>query len=174
VRLGDPVDLAGTGLIVAAPFAPEGRRVTLVTLVVDVPELDSAPRGTGVLVASGATGVLARALTHSTAKWGWLRELAAGRHVLRLSYDDGALPHGDLRSDLRSELCEIALADAEALLGVPIAATSVLDFDTVEWTRPRPTQAPPGVTAVGESVAGSGLARIIAHADRVAEVLLAD
>ena len=178
VRLGDPVDLARTGLIVAAPFAPEGRRVTLVTLVVDVPELDSAPRGTGVLVASGATGVLARALTHSTAKWGWLRELAAGRHVLRLSYDDGALPRGELRSDLhgdlRSNLCEIALADAGALLGVPIAATSVLDFDTVEWTRPRHTQAPPGVTAVGESVAGSGLARIIAHADRVAEVLLAD
>lgn len=166
VRLGDAVDLTDTGLIVAAPFAPEGRRVTLVTLVVDVPELDSAPRGTGVLVASGASGVRARALTHSTAKWGWLRERAAGRHVLRLSYDDGALPKSDLR--------EIARADAGALLGVPISIERVLDFDTVEWTRPRPTQAPPGVTAVGESVAGSGLARIIAHADRVAEVLLAD
>ena len=171
VRLGDRADLAAAGLIVAAPLSAEGRRVTLATLVVEVPELDSAPRGTGVLVATGVSGVRARALTHSTAKWAWLREIAGERHVLRLSYDDGGLPNSDLP---HGELREVARADAEALLGVPIAPETVLDFETVNWIRPQPAPAPPGVTVIGESVAGSGLARIIAHADRVAEELLAD
>src|SRR6185312_15851787 len=84
--LGD-VLVAAPG--VAADRAP-GRQITLVTLVVDQPELAAAPRGTGVLVELGAPGVGARALTHLTAKWPWLAERANGLHALRLSYDGGA------------------------------------------------------------------------------------
>src|SRR5690606_8716886 len=80
-RLDGPVVLAAPGIGDAEP-APV-RRVTLVTLVVDAPELDDAPRGTGVLVAEGAD-VAARALTHVTAKWEWVAAAAGGRHVLRL------------------------------------------------------------------------------------------
>ncbi|MGN6502432.1 MAG: protoporphyrinogen/coproporphyrinogen oxidase, partial [Pseudolysinimonas sp.] len=84
------VNLEGGERIAGHVFVAHGdevaHRVTLVTLVVDAPELDAAPRGTGVLVAAGA-GVGARALTHVTAKWDWVREAAEGRHVLRLSYD---------------------------------------------------------------------------------------
>ncbi|WP_255252612.1 protoporphyrinogen/coproporphyrinogen oxidase [Curtobacterium sp. 'Ferrero'] len=71
------------------PQRPEPARRTgieLVTLVVDEPALDAAPRGTGMLVHPEADGVAAKALTHATAKWPWLAEAADGAHVLRLSY----------------------------------------------------------------------------------------
>jgi oxygen-dependent protoporphyrinogen oxidase len=154
-------------VIVAAPgvLSPVvGRKVVVATLVLDAPELDAAPRGSGVLVALGADGVRARALTHSTAKWEWLRQRAGGRHVVRLSYE--AEPE---------QLRESARHDAAALLGVPLPASSVLDFARVEWLRPTPyAAAPEGVTVVGETAAGSGLAAIIAHANTTADTLLAE
>ncbi|WP_194411043.1 protoporphyrinogen/coproporphyrinogen oxidase [Microbacterium cremeum] len=167
VHLGARVDdlgsLDGTPVVaapgIAAPAAP-GRRIDLVTLVVEQDELDAAPRGTGLLVAQGAP-VGARALTHATAKWAWLREAAAGRHVLRLSYDE--LPPDPVAA---------ARADAESLLGVRLPV--VVDAAHVTWTRPAASSAAPGVAVVGETVAGSGLAGIIAHAERTAAALVAD
>lgn len=156
--------LLGT-VIVAAPgiVAPgAGRNVVVATLVVDAPELDTAPRGTGVLVARGARGIRARALTHSTAKWEWLRERTQGGHVLRLSYDDDPV-----------DLPETARADAAALLGAELPASAVLDFARVEWTRPAPLTVPTDHIVVGETIGGSGLAGIIAHAERTAAQLLA-
>ncbi len=50
--------------------------IALVTLIVDEPALDAYPRGTGLLVSSRARGVAAKALTHATAKWAWLADLA--------------------------------------------------------------------------------------------------
>ncbi len=166
IRLSTPVaDIAtldGTVVVaapsLAAPGAP-GRRIDLVTLVVEQDELDAAPRGTGLLVAAGAP-VGARALTHATAKWAWLRDAAAGRHVLRLSYD--ATPADPVAA---------ARADAETLLGVPLP--SVVDAAHVSWMRPAAALPPAGVTVVGETVAGSGLAGLIAHAERTASELLA-
>jgi oxygen-dependent protoporphyrinogen oxidase len=162
-RVSGPASLPGR-VVIAAPglVAPlNGRTVVLATLVVEAPELDAAPRGTGMLVAQGAPGVGARALTHSTAKWDWLRERAGGRHVLRLSYD--AEP---------GELAAAARADAETLLGVRI--TEVVDFARVAWVRPAAATAPEGMTVVGETVGGSGIAGIVKHADETAERLLAD
>ncbi len=156
--------LAGT-VVVAAPgvVAPvNGRSVTLATLVVDVPELDAAPRGTGVLVAPGAPGIRARALTHSTAKWEWLRERARGMHVLRLSYDE-----------VPDDLAEVARADAQALLGTSIAASSVVDFARVDWIRPAPVREVGEHIVVGETVGGTGIAGIVAHANATADTLLA-
>ena len=142
-------------VVLAAPLQPGGRTVTLATLVVDAPELDANPRGTGVLVGGGGR---ARALTHSTAKWEWLRERAAGRHVLRLSYD--AEPH---------ELETAAAADARALLGVDL---TVVDFARVVWTRPEPQTAPPGVSLVGETATAPGLAGIVRQAEDAAQRIL--
>ncbi|WP_106814480.1 protoporphyrinogen/coproporphyrinogen oxidase [Microbacterium timonense] len=161
--VADPSSLPGT-VVVAAPgmvgAAGPGRRIDLVTLVVEQHELDAAPRGTGLLVADGAT-VGARALTHATAKWAWLREAAGGRHVLRLSYDQTPV-----------DPASTARTDAEALLGVPLPV--VVDSAVVSWVRPAPASAPPsGLAVVGETVAGSGLAGIVAHAERTAAVLLA-
>ena len=72
--------------VLQAPITP----VLICTLVLDDHRLDGAPRGTGVLVSAHASGVLAKALTHATAKWRWLADTAGpGRHVLRLSYGRG-------------------------------------------------------------------------------------
>lgn len=154
-------------VVVAAPgvLGPiHGRTVSLATLVVDEPGLDDAPRGTGLLVAEGAVGVRARALTHATAKWPWLAARAGGKHVLRLSYDNAP-----------AELERVAREDAAILLGVELAHGSVVDFARVEWTRPGPALgAPAGIAQVGESVAGSGLAAVIAQAEAVALGLLGE
>jgi oxygen-dependent protoporphyrinogen oxidase len=161
-RIDGKVVIAAPGVL--DPSSLPGHRVILATLVVDQPLLDAAPRGTGVLVAEGVAGIRARALTHSTAKWGWLAERAGGKHVLRLSYDaDGP------------DLAEWARADAEALLGVPIPVSSVLDFARVEWYRPnRYTPSPDDIPLAGESIAGTGLASVVARSEALAGSLLED
>ena len=154
--------LHGEVLVAAPGVAAErtpGRRISLVTLVVDQPELSAAPRGTGVLVELGAPGVGARALTHLTVKWPWLTEAAGGLHVLRLSYDGDT---GDV---------ERAVADAGRLLGIPLNAP--IDADVVAWERAVPrTHAVDGMRYVGEAGAGTGLAAVIAQAESEAEHLL--
>ncbi|TQO19962.1 oxygen-dependent protoporphyrinogen oxidase [Rhodoglobus vestalii] len=160
-------DLDGT-VIVAAPgiLAPlRGRAVTLATLVLNSPELDAEPRGSGVLVAPDCTAVSARALTHSTAKWQWLKELAEGRHVVRLSYNTEP-----------ENLAEVARHDAEVLLGVELPPDAVVDFARQQWIRPAALTAAErtdGVIVVGETVGGTGLASIVTHANAAAERLLA-
>ncbi len=157
-------------VVVAAPrvgdapgSAPDaGRLISLVTLVVDRPELDAAPRGTGVLVELGAPGVRARALTHLTAKWPWIAESAAGLHALRLSYD-GRFGGPEAISQ--------AVADAGVLLGIPLNAP--LDADVITWERAVPrTHSVDGMHYVGEAGAGTGLAAVIAQAESEAERLL--
>jgi oxygen-dependent protoporphyrinogen oxidase len=159
-------ELDGT-VIVAAPgiLAPvRGRTVTLATLVLDAPELDAEPRGSGVLVAPGCTAVSARALTHATAKWQWLKEYAEGRHIVRLSYNEEP-----------DNLVEVARHDAEILLGVSLPPESVTDFGRQQWIRPAPLAAverTDGVIVVGETVGGTGLAGIVAHANATVDRLL--
>lgn len=110
-----------------------GSAVEIVTLVLDAPALDAAPRGTGVLVASGTPGTTAKALTHSTAKWAWLAEAAGpGRHVVRLSY--GRLGQESPSSALDdAELTALALRDASAILGVPLTAAHLVDSARTPW-----------------------------------------
>jgi oxygen-dependent protoporphyrinogen oxidase len=157
------VVIAAPGLL--EPEAGRGHRVVLATLVVDQPLLDAAPRGTGVLVAEGSRDIRARALTHSTAKWAWLAERAGGKHVVRLSYD--AEPDGDLAT--------VAREDAAALLGVPLEPSRVIDFARVAWYRPnRLTHTPDGIHLAGESIAGTGLASVVAQAEALAAKLLPD
>jgi oxygen-dependent protoporphyrinogen oxidase len=175
-----------------------GPDVSLVTLVVDLPALDAAPRGTGVLVAPQSPGVQAKALTHATAKWAWLADRTGpGRHVLRLSYGRGAAPGGPPasgapgaapapRSD--DELFRSALADASVLLSVPITAGDVADWDVVRWggalpfaslghkqrvAAVRSVCAADGTLAVvGGWLSGNGLAAIVADTPRQVRTLL--
>jgi oxygen-dependent protoporphyrinogen oxidase len=104
-------------------------------------------------------GIRAKALTHLTAKWPWLRESAGGLEVIRLSYAQ------------RPEL-EQARRDAETLLGVELPARSILDSDLIDWTRTAQVTPPDGLVVVGEQVAGAGLASIVAQAEQVAAGLL--
>lgn len=154
--------ITGREVSSATTSAPD---IVLATLVVRSAALDAAPRGTGVLVSRAAQSITAKALTHSTSKWPWLAEAARDadghRHVLRLSYDAGRLRDANV-----TDLQATALADASRLLGMTITANQVLGFGRVEWpgvaadTRP----APDGVTLIGETVAGTGLAAVIAQA----------
>lgn len=172
VRTGVPADLAaatperaggvdGRVTLAAAPPSPADRRVTIVLLAVDQPALDVAPRGTGSLVAAGAPGVAARALTHLSAKWAWVREAAGGLHVVRLSYDGHGIP----------DLPEVARRDAATLLGVPL--DRALDAAVVPWTRAATaTHAVDGMRRIGEAVSGTGLASVVAEAEREAGRLL--
>ncbi|MFF2029409.1 protoporphyrinogen oxidase [Arthrobacter sp. NPDC058192] len=165
-----------------------GPDVSLVTLVVDRPALDAAPRGTGVLVAPQSPGVHAKALTHGTAKWAWLAERAGpGRHVLRLSYGraegPGTAPlsrEGAAAAVPRSdeELFRAALADASALLSVPVTAADVVGWDVVRWAGALPfaslghkqrvaavrsaCAADGTLAVVGGWLSGNGLAAIVA------------
>lgn len=175
-----------------------GPDVCLVTLVVDLPALDPAPRGTGVLVAPQSPGVQAKALTHATAKWAWLAERTGpGRHVLRLSYGRAAAagparepgaggapmaPHSD------DELFRAALADASALLGVPVGAGDVADWDVVRWAGALPfaslghrqrvaavrsiCAADGTLAVVGGWLSGNGLAAIVADTPGQVQTLL--
>lgn len=177
---------------VAALRPAAGPDVRLVTLVLDRPALDAAPRGTGVLVAPQSPGIQAKALTHGTAKWAWLADRTApGRHVLRLSYGRGATtaaagqppePAGD------EELLAAALRDASALLGVPLSREELVDWDVVRWAgalpfaalghkqrveRVRQLCAAEGdLAVVGGWLAGNGLAAIVADTPRQVAPLL--
>ena len=159
----DGRDLRGEVLLASAdPSQPPrpGRRLTLVTLVVVAPELDGAPRGTGVLVAAGAPHVTARALTHLSAKWAWIADALPGRHALRLSFD------GEPADAIRT-----ARHDAEVLLGGRIER--VVDADTLAVHRPTgaPAEVRADVAAIGEPVSGTGLASVIARAERAARTM---
>lgn len=176
------VRLLGPHLPAAAlpPVSP-GPEVALVTLILDCPQLDSAPRGTGLLVSEQATGVRAKALTHASVKWAWVAQAAGqGRQVLRLSYGRGQERDSPL-SDIAlhdDQLVTLALHDASQLLGVSISKNQLLAADVVRWQGVLPLTGPghrqqvanfrraledlPSARAVGAWLAGTGLAAVTA------------
>jgi len=158
---------------------PAAASVEIVTLVLDAPALDDAPRGTGVLVSADAPGVTAKALTHSTAKWPWLAAQTGGRHVVRLSYGRAGEPN-PLDGLAEAEVRAIVLADASALLGVALADDAIRAVGRASWRdalsqatlgqrdRVRALEqalaAEPGIEVTGSWVAGTGLASVVPHA----------
>lgn len=162
---------------------PDAASVELVTLVLDAPALDAAPRGTGVLVAADAPGVTAKALTHSSAKWPWLADAASGRHVVRLSYGRAGAA-GPLTALDDDAVTELAVRDASALLGVPLERSQVRAAGRSAW-RDALSQAAvgqrarvraleeaidehSGLAVTGSWVAGTGLASVVPHATEAA------
>ncbi|UOW01653.1 protoporphyrinogen oxidase [Agrococcus sp. SCSIO52902] len=154
-----------------------GVTVELVTLVLPAGAIEGDPRGTGVLVAGDAPAVRAKAMTHSSAKWPWLREAAGGREVVRLSYGSGRTPPATEGLDDAAAVA-LALADARAILGrelpEPVAAARV------RWQQGQPASvvgaaarqrairaaaaAHEQLLVVGAAVAGTGLAQVVPDA----------
>ncbi|WP_120003592.1 protoporphyrinogen oxidase [Nesterenkonia muleiensis] len=165
--------------------------VALVTLLVHAPELDSHPRGTGMLVAPSNENIRAKAMTHISAKWAWAAEaleakLGPGHHLLRLSYgrvndSPGALGFGSSDRDLITA----AIADLPHLTGAPVAGEQIVDRTVVRWQRGLPgggaaqrgdaedlkaalaiqgAEGGPQLAAVGSWFAGTGLAQVIPDA----------
>ncbi|RLP76797.1 FAD-dependent oxidoreductase [Mycetocola tolaasinivorans] len=165
-----------------AEVSPE---VVLATLLLDAPNLDGHPRGSGVLIAdqTDERGVRAKALTHSSAKWGWLANALAefpGRHAVRLSFDPDRL--GERTDD---ELAEIARADAAAILGVDLPESAVVGFARTRWRSTPPgaargareraeriraaITAVPGLDVTGAWLSGTGLASVVPDAHAAAK-----
>jgi protoporphyrinogen/coproporphyrinogen III oxidase len=157
--------------------------VEVVTLVLRAPVLDAAPRGAGVLTVPGTSA--AKALTHSTAKWRWLADLAGpGRHVLRVSFGAQDEPPATEAMDDR-DAAELALAEASALLGVELTPESLRASRRERWAQAQPSAtigrgeviaraheaiaATPGLGATGAWLSGPGLAQVIPDATAEAE-----
>lgn len=150
--------------------------VETVALVIDSPALDgkegsAGPRGTGALIRPGHPRIAAKALTHATAKWVWLRETApAGRHVLRLSYGSrGTPPATATLTDTAA--ATLALHDAAEVLGVPLDPAQLVAHARARFripARAQPPALPEGVRCTGEAYAGTGLASVVPHARQTA------
>ncbi|QAY59400.1 FAD-dependent oxidoreductase [Microbacterium protaetiae] len=176
-----------SGAIPAADW-PVPTRVDLATLVLDAPELDAAPRGTGLLVADDAHELVeAKALTHASIKWDWVAEQAGrGRHVVRLSY--GQAGHRSRAADVDdAALHALAVQDAATLLGTPLETPQVVGFARSTWTNAvslatrgqagrvaavrDAVAAVPGLEVTGAWVAGTGLASVVPDARAAASRL---
>lgn len=175
------------GLEVADPIAPI---VEVVTLVVNAPVLDLAPRGTGVLTVPGSH--TAKALTHSSAKWDWVRDAAEpGVHVVRVSF--GAQGEEPATAALDDDAAaRLALLEAAALLGVELSASALLAAHRSRYVQSQPAatigraavtaaargavRAVDGLGATGAWISGTGLAQVIPdareEADRVRSAAL--
>lgn len=182
-----------SALVVATPGAPAATllasagidvesapatTVELVTLV--LPHLDGAPAGSGALVAEDA-GIAAKALTHATAKWGWLADAAAERSVLRVSY--GRAGEAPATAELAdADAIALARRDASAILG--IAVPEPIAADRVRWEQAQPSSSvgaralqrrvrdavagEPTLEVVGAWIAGTGLAQVVPDAREAA------
>lgn len=162
---------------------PRGADLAQVCIVLDEPALDAGPRGSGLLVTPEAEGeekrVACKALTHYSIKWP--RVVAGtGKHVLRVSYGRAGVPTPE-------PTLAGALADASTLLGVPLREESVAGHAVVHFPNSLPPQTPehrvrvgalserlartPGLAITGAWFAGTGLAAVILHAEKIAKEL---
>ena len=155
--------------------------VAVVAMIVAAPELDDDPVGSGLLIAPGHPNVTAKALTHATAKWAWIREAyGPGRHLVRLSYGrDGRV------QESMDDLPAIARADVSRIFALD--ELDVVDLRIARWDRslvfPRTghrnavagvreaVTATPGLAVIGAGLGGNGLAGTIALARSVSEQL---
>ncbi|MGO1514898.1 MAG: protoporphyrinogen/coproporphyrinogen oxidase [Agrococcus casei] len=178
LRLGHRVDditmLDARAVVVATPdWASEARgaEVELVTLAFEAGAIDGAPRGTGALVAPGAASISAKALTHSSAKWPWLRASAPHLDIVRLSYGRQNQPPPTSCLDDEATVA-LAHADAERILGQSLPAPVFTGRRALRQPpAPGAVQPPDGVLAVGSWVAGTGLASVVPASIAVAKEL---
>ena len=164
---------------------PRGADLAQVCIVLDAPELDAGPRGSGLLVTPDAEGaerrVDCKAITHYSIKWPGV-VAGTGKHVLRVSYGRAGVPTPE-------PTLAGALADARVLLGIDLAEEQVVGHGVIHFPNSLPPQTPahrvrvdeltshlantPGLAITGAWFAGTGLAAVVAHASRVAGELAA-
>lgn len=146
---------------VTIPELP-ARPAPMALLASDHPGLDKHPVGSGVLMGQPEPSIVAKALTHYSAKWPWVR----GMHVLRLSYPPTVNP-------TRAQ----AIADASALTKLQLD-NHIEGFTTM--THPMPARIDPatrdeilattaaaGVDVLGCWVDGNGIGPVIEAGARI-------
>ncbi|MBN9177604.1 MAG: FAD-dependent oxidoreductase [Microbacterium sp.] len=174
--------LTSAGITIAAGSAPAARSREVVTLVVEAPVLDAAPRGRAVYPVARAagdgseTGAVASAVVHATADWPWLAAAAGpGRHVLRVTLD-GPPPASDeaavalatrVAGDLLGAPLPAPRAAAVARVAAPLPASSIGHAERTARVRASVAGAP-GLAVVGSWVAGGGIGQVVG--DAIAEI----
>ncbi|GAA5196160.1 protoporphyrinogen/coproporphyrinogen oxidase [Microbacterium jejuense] len=164
-----------------AAAEPAGIAREVVTLVVEAPALDAAPRGAHVHAVPGSGA--ATGLVHETARWEWLaRDAGPGRHVLRVAFGaPGTAPATAGLDDTAA--FTLAAREASTLLGVAVERIVAAHRDSFRLVPPasasgqreRATAARAavakarGLAAVGAWLAGSGLAQVVADAHAEAD-----
>lgn len=176
--------LAGAVPALAAADAAPAPEIEIISLLLDAPALRTPPRGTGVLTVPHSH--TAKALTHSTAKWSWVRAAAGDREVVRVSFGAQGEPAATAALDDEAAV-DLARREASALLGVPLTADQVVAGHRGRFVQAQPAsiirsgerraaarqavQAVPGLAAVGAWLAGTGLAQVVPDAAEEAERL---
>lgn len=178
-----------SGHVTGLGEAGDAPEVEIVSLLLDAPALDAAPRGTGVLTAPGSR--TAKALTHATAKWGWLREAAGSRHIVRVSFGEQGEPAATAPLDDQAA-ARLALSEAAAMLGVALPESKLIASHRARFTQAQPSsligaadrrsevraavEHVDGLAVVGAWLAGTGLAQVVPdaknEADRLRHALL--
>ena len=137
--------------------------------------------GSGVLVDPDQTSVRAKALTHASAKWDWIKEsFGPGTHLIRLSYGRNGVIEESL-----DELPEQARRDAERILGVKLP--KVTDVKVTRWADSLVHQrvghrqnvqalqeavaAQDGLAIIGAGIGGNGIAGSIAYSRTLGDQL---
>ena len=155
--------------------------VALVLLAVCAPELAAAPLGSGVLIAEEGSEVSAKASTHITAKWKWVKDLAEGIDLIRLSYGrNGTVDPSD------AHLLAAARRDVAILYGLD--HPEILEAKVIRWPGSliqarlghqdilqkidQTLSKYPGLMIVGSGVSGNGIAGVIGRTRRKMEGLL--
>ena len=145
--------------------------VALVIMAIDRADLLDEPLGPGALIATEGNGISAKASTHATAKWNWLRESFGGNmEVIRFSYGrNGVLPANV------EELKDLAVKDLEILYGV--SHPKIVEMKIVTWPRSliqagvgyrenlnrisSLVEGLPGLAIVGAGLGGNGITGLI-------------
>lgn len=131
----------------AETTAADSPEIEIVTLLLRASALQGAPRGTGVLTVPGSH--TAKALTHSTAKWEWLRAAAGDRHLVRVCF--GAQGEPAATAGLDDATAQLALREASALLGVPLAPGDLIGAHRSRFVQSQPAS----IIGSGERRGGS-------------------
>ncbi|CAN5476281.1 protoporphyrinogen oxidase [soil metagenome] len=160
----------------------------VVTLVVSSADLAAAPARTAAYPVTGTA--VAASVTDSTARWPWMLPDADTR-VLKVTFGGRGVGPATAALEDRAAAA-LALAEASALLDVPLAATQLRASRRDRWAQPPPISAlgrrdaaaaartaihaVPGLAVVGAWVAGTGLAQVVpdalAEAERVRRLTL--
>ncbi len=155
--------------------------VAVVLIALKAPELTAAPLGSGVLIADQGLAIVAKASTHISAKWGWVKELVGELELIRLSYGrNGAVDPND------ENLLHDARKDVVALYG--LVEPEFIDAVVIRWPQSL-IQARighqdslnkikesllkyPGLGIIGSGVSGNGIAGVIGHTRKNMKELL--
>lgn len=167
---------------------PEGAPIAHQVLLLNAGELDSGPRGSGILISEPKTAInpetalQTKAISHLSYKWGWMREaLPPAHHLLRVSYGRPGVPYPE-------PTVEAALRDVNTVFGTSLKLDQVVGEMLVRWDGQlapatlehrqkiqkllEEVQKYSGLKITGAWVSGSGFAAVVPHAREAVRKLI--